>query len=86
MRYSPHMPRRAAPQGQGPGSAERPSREAPETAKTDSSFSTRVLEHFLQRIFVLAAYEIFSNCAPQSWHRYSKIGIVVLLGEYSQAA
>ena len=37
--HSPHIPRRGAPQAQGPVSAERPPLVSPLTAKTESSFS-----------------------------------------------
>jgi hypothetical protein len=40
LRYSPHIPRRGAPQGQGPASLDNPSREVPATANADNSFST----------------------------------------------
>jgi hypothetical protein len=83
--YSPHIPRRGAPQGQGPGSLDSPSRAAPETAKTDSSFSTCGLEQFLHLTSAFDEYEIFSNFDPQSRHWYSKIGIFLLLNEYIQA-
>jgi len=75
LHYSPHIPRRGAPQGQGPDSCESPWWDVPETANTDNSFSTCALEQFLQRISAPELYEIFSNFDPQSWHWYSKIGI-----------
>ena len=68
FRYSPHIPRRGAPHGQGPDSDEGPWWEVPETANTDSSFSTCGLEQFLHRTPVFDEDEIFSNLDPQSRH------------------
>gem|GEM_PF-6028164 len=73
--YSPHMPRRGAPQApQGPGSGDVFS-EPPDTAKVERSLSTRELSHFRQ-VTELAPFEltIRSNVVPQSLHRYSKMG------------
>lgn len=85
LSYSPHIPRRGAPQGQGPDSHERTSLDVPETANTESSFSTCGLEQLLHRISSFEEYVIFSNLDPQFRHWYSKIGIFILLIEYSQA-
>ncbi len=69
------MPRRGAPQTpQGPGSEETAERDSPATAKTESSFSTRGLPHFLQLAGAAAELRIFSNFVPQARHRYSKMG------------
>src|SRR5690348_18071160 len=66
--YSPHMPRRGAPHGQGPDSLETPWCDVPATANTDRSFSTLGLEQCLHRISTPETYEIFSNLEPQSRH------------------
>ncbi len=69
------MPRRGAPQApQGPGSEGTAERDSPATAKTESSFSTRGLPHFLQLAGAAAELTIFSNFVPQARHRYSKMG------------
>ncbi len=73
------MPRRGAPQApQGPGSEKVADREASATAKTESSFSTRGLEQFLQTGSAAEEFTIFSNLAPHARHRYSKIGTFAL--------
>ena len=80
--YPPHMPRRGAPHGQAPDSAAALALvepEPPETAKTDSSCSTlrlRQLSHVTRSVLDRT---IFSNWAPQSWQRYSKIGMRITL-------
>jgi len=68
--YSPHIPRRGAPQApQGPSSGERARDDVPETAKIESSFSTRGLSQLLQWTPAAAAeLRIFSNFVPQSRH------------------
>ena len=76
-RYSWHMPRRGAPQAHGPGSVECVG-DGLDTANTDSSFDTRVLEHFLQVAELEEEATIFSNFVPHSRHSNSKIGISIL--------
>ena len=73
--YSPHMPRRGAPQPQGPLSAERPCDAPPATAKADRSFSSFVLWQEVHSTGSEAPLTILSNCVPHSRHWYSKIGI-----------
>jgi hypothetical protein len=75
------MPRRGAPQGQGPGSAAAAWRETPATAKTDKSLSTRLLAQFRQVTSVAVPETIFSNLAPHSRQRYSKMGMRVSLSQ-----
>ena len=75
--YSPHIPRRGAPQApHGPGSTDERDREGPATAKTDSSFSIRALPHSLQRACTAAELTICSNFVPQARHLYSKMGMI----------
>ena len=68
--YSPHIPRRGAPQApQGPSSGERARDDVPDTAKIESSFSTRGLSQLWQWTAAAAAeLRIFSNFVPQSRH------------------
>jgi hypothetical protein len=73
--YSPHIPRRGAPHGHGPGSAAAASRETPDTANTDNNLSTRGLEQARHTTWDATFETIFSNFAPHSWHRYSKMGM-----------
>src|SRR5712692_7192864 len=69
------MPRRGAPHApHGRGYEETAERVSPATAKTESSFSTRRLPHFLQLAGAAAELRIFSNFVPQARHRYSKMG------------
>jgi hypothetical protein len=70
------MPRRGAPQGQGPESAGAAWRVLPTTEKAENNFSSCGLEHFSQTIPVRSEITIFSNRDPHSRHRNSKIGIV----------
>ena len=76
--YSPHIPRRGAPQApQGPGSGEEVLSDAPATAKVERSLSTRELSHFRQ-VTELSPFDltIRSKVVPHSRHRYSKMGIL----------
>jgi hypothetical protein len=67
--YSPHIPRRGAPQApQGPDSVAAVERDAPTTANTESSFSTRALPHCLQVAVASAELTSFSNLAPHLRH------------------
>ena len=50
-------------------------REAPATAKTETSFFTFGLPHFWQIIDAAAELKILSNLAPHARHLYSKIGM-----------
>jgi hypothetical protein len=62
------MPRRGAPQPQGPDSDEVCFVEDPDTAKTESSRATLWLSQFLQVTWLEAELMIFSNLLPQSRH------------------
>ena len=75
LTYSPHMPRRGAPQPQGPASAERPPLVPLLTAKTESSFSRFGPWQEVHSTESEARETIFSNRVPQSWHLYSNSGI-----------
>jgi len=75
LAYSPHIPRRGAPQAQGPGSEAMALGEAPDTAKTESCLSTRSLSQLLQVMRLEEERTILSNVVPQSRHLYSNIGI-----------
>ena len=79
--YPLHMPRRGAPQGHGPASATVVAVELEEadTAKTESNCSTLRLWQLSQTTFSAAVRTIFSNWAPHSRHRYSKIGMRITL-------
>jgi hypothetical protein len=53
------------------------------TAKAESSLSTCGLSQLLHMTSVTEAAWIFSNFAPHSRHRYSKMGIAILRFEYT---
>jgi hypothetical protein len=72
------MPRRGAPQPQGPGSGEACFADDPDTAKTESSRATLWLSQFLQVTWLESKLVIFSNLLPQSRHSNSKMGIAHL--------
>jgi len=80
--YSWHMPRRGAPQAQGPGSDEALA-DGPDTANTESSFVTCVLAHFWHVTEFDEELTSFSNLAPHSLHSNSKIGTAGLSHEIS---
>ena len=66
-RYSPHMPRRGAPQApHGPVSEDTTLNEPPETAKVERSYSTRGLSQSLQTTSDALEVSILSNFAPHS--------------------
>jgi hypothetical protein len=77
--YSPHIPRRGAPQApHGPGSNEAAERATPATANTDHSLSTRGLSQFLHTTSTAEDATILSNVVPQSRHLYSNSGMHAL--------
>ena len=59
-------------------------RVAPPTAKAESSLSTCGLLQLMQMTSVAEAAWIFSNFAPHSRHRYSKMGIHILPFKYTE--
>jgi hypothetical protein len=76
--HSPHIPRRGAPQAQGPDSDAKALEEAPDTAKTESCLSTRSLSQLLHAMRLEEESTISSKVVPQSRHLYSNIGIQLL--------
>ena len=77
------MPRWAAPQApHGPGSKAAADRDDDPTAKTDKSFSTFELSHFLQATLDLEEGTIFSKVVPQSRHLYSNSGMGISCWQY----
>jgi len=72
------MPRRGAPQAQGPDPVATDFGDDADTAKTESSFETFVLSQFLHETLPEAELTIFSNFAPHSRHWNSKMGIAFL--------
>jgi hypothetical protein len=78
------MPRRGAPQGQGPGSDTADALAAPETAKTERSLSTLRLAQFLQVTCEEPLETIFSNFVPHSRQQYSKMGMNFLPFNYTR--
>lgn len=76
LSYSPHMPRRGAPQAHGPASGtDEPGREDAETANTESCCTTLSPVHWLHTTFARGELTSFSNFVPQSRHSYSKMGM-----------
>lgn len=73
------MPRRGAPQGQGPCSlTPEPVWAGAVTAKVERSGSGSAAPQAGHSIFSLDLKTIFSNRLPQAEHRYSKMGMRIL--------